>query len=137
LKKPEMKISERVAEDQVNLLLDYYDIELADINNDAQRDAVESALTKLRRGVRRGLLEIKEQDGLKVTQILRNQEKIEYCELDGRAKLAMKNKKDTDGHGRIFAIMGYLSGLGESAIICLKANDLSIVECLGVIFLLS
>lgn len=133
------KISEQVAMEQLDGLLDYYDLDLNDIKNSAQRDAVESAYNRLIKAVRKGNLEFSNDDNIKIVQHLKKplgeSGTIEYRELDGKAKVAMKDKADTDYYGRIYSLLGSLSGLGETAIIGLKGSDLSVAECLGVLFL--
>lgn len=133
------KISEQVAMEQLDGILDYYDLDLNDIKNAAQREAVESAYNRLVKAVRKGNLEFSNDESIKIIQHLKEplgeSETIEYRELDGKAKVAMKDKADTDYYGRIYSFLGSLSGLGETAIIGLKGSDLSVAECLGVLFL--
>lgn len=137
------KISEQVAMEQLDGLMDYYDLDLNDIKNSAQRDAVESAYNRLVKAVRKGNLEFSPEatkdKNIKIVQHLKKpigeSGTIEYRELDGKAKVAMKDKSDTDYYGRIYSLLGSLSGLGETAITGLKGSDLSVAECLGVLFL--
>ena len=129
------KISEKVARDQLDILLDYYDIELNKLTDDL-KSSVDQSVEKLIRAVRRGQLQIKNDDDLKVTQHMKKGDSvIEYGILSGRSKTAMANKKDTDYHGRIYAMLGSMSGMGETAILSLTGSDLSVAESLGILFL--
>jgi len=129
------KISEKVARDQLDILMKYYDIELDEFEDD-QKKAVDQSIKKLIKAIRRGQLEIKNDDELKVTQHMKKGgEPILYNVLSGKNKTAMANKKDTDYHGRIYAMLGSQSGLGETAIQSLTGSDLSVAESLGILFL--
>jgi hypothetical protein len=92
--------------------------------------------TKILRAIRRGLIEIgTDTDGnIKVTQNIA-EDKIDYAVIAGKHKVAMKDKSDTDNYGKIYALMGSLSGLGETAIQKLKGVDLGLVESLGGFYL--
>lgn len=133
------KLSEESAKMVLQQFLDYYEIDREDMPED-QAQAFDVACGKVIKAIRMGRLEVMESGaGLVVKQHLRNPPKdvdvIEYTEISGKAKLAMKNKTNTDNYGKIYSLMGSLSGLGETAIVGLKAVDLSLVECLGVLFL--
>jgi len=140
-----LKLSQEVAEEQINLLLEYYDIDLEDPNLDEDEiRGIKSAARKLTRAVRRGGVEIKdEDDGLAVYVHLRHppkgtDESIRFREVDGKAKVAMKDVKSaTDHHGRLYKMMANLSGesLSYPKLIALKGVDLATVECLGLLFL--
>lgn len=134
LTKIEMKLSEESAQEQLNQLLDYYEIDFTDIPTD-QKNSFDMIGKKLVKFIRQGRLEIKIEDGIKCIQTLKNgTTTIEYKELNGKAKTAMGTKSTEDGNGRIYALMGALSD-GEAAIIQLKGPDLSLAECLGAVFL--
>lgn len=138
---PVNKISAVTAEAQLDTLFDYYDIQLDDVVNKQARDGLESSRTKLVRMVQKGRLIIEEKDGdLKITQHLAkpmaaDAKTIEYGEVCGDAKVAMGTKKEGDNYGQIYALLGSISGLGETAIRKLRGVDLSVAECLGAIFL--
>lgn len=132
----EYKLSEEAAQEQLDSLLDYYEIELEDLP-EAQRQAVKASVRKLVKAIRIGRLEI-DFDGngaVVVRQNIRAGEPLTYREIDGKAKVAMGNKEANDSYGRAYALMGSLCGLGETAISQLKGPDLSLVETLGVVFL--
>ena len=132
--KKEMILSEDSAQEQLNQLLDYYEIDFDDIPTE-QAKAFQMIGKKLVKFIRQGRLEIKIEDGIQCIQTLRNGTTIIiYKELNGKAKTAMGTKSAEDGNGRIYALMGALSD-GETMITELKGPDLSLVECLGAVFL--
>ena len=130
------KISEEAAIEQIDVLFDYYEIDIAGLPK-AQKQATEAARRKLIKAIRIGRVEVGlDADGIiAVKQNIRNGEPLIYREIDGKAKVAMSGKDDGDAYGRAYAMMGSLCGLGETAIISLKSHDLSVVECLGMVFL--
>jgi len=129
-----IKLSEESAQEQLNQLLDYYEIDFDDIPTD-QKNSFDMIGKKLVKFIRQGRLEIKIEDGIQCIQTLKNGSTvITYKELTGKAKTAMGTKSAEDGNGRIYALMGALSD-GEAAIMQLKGPDLSLAECLGAVFL--
>lgn len=133
-------ISEDSARIQVNAFLSFYEISPEDIKNTEAKNGLDSTVEKLVKAIRAGHLEIREEkDELKVIQTLKRpmgeSKTIEYAELSGKHKVAMKDKSANDFHGRIYAMMGSISGIGETGITALKGVDVSIVECLGALFL--
>ncbi|MCP4745034.1 MAG: hypothetical protein GY874_02680 [Desulfobacteraceae bacterium] len=134
----EYKLSQESAQQQFALFTQYYELDPEHLPEE-QEAAFNTAVGKILRAVRLGRVEIASEDGIKVRQHLRNPmgetSTIDYAELSGKAKIAMKSKKDTDYYGRMYALLGSLSGLGETAVTGLKSVDLSLAECLGVLFL--
>lgn len=129
------KLSEEVAEDQVQLFFDFYDLEVEDIPDD-QIKVLDMSLSRIKKAVRKGRLEFTESDGVvKITQHLKNETTIIYGEISGRSKLSMKNKADSDNYGKIYSLCGSLTGIGESGIAKLKGADISLAECIGALFL--
>jgi len=99
---------------------------------------------KLVVAIRRGRLQIlKEDDKLVIEQIVGKGDgpPIIYKELSGSARIQdassgeMGESMEVARNKRVYSLMGSLSGLGMSAMINLKGNDLSIMECLGFLFL--
>lgn len=135
-------ISEEAARDQLDLLLDFYDIDLNGIDDEQLSRVMNSNCSKLVRSIMKGRVEIVEKDDtVVVKQYLKRPIKgvdnpIEYKEITGRAKIAMKDYKDTDYYGRMYALLGSLSGVGASSIMAMKGVDLSVAECLCSVFLL-
>ena len=99
---------------------------------------MKAAHARLLKAVRKGRLEIKE--GGQVVQTLANppgdMATITYGELTGKAKLEIDKKGAAEHHGRMYALLGALSGLGDRAISSLRGIDLSVAECLGLVFML-
>ena len=127
-----MQLSEESANDQLKIFLDYYDINIELFEGNI-RSGMNMAFAKIINGIRKGKLEITEKDdGISVIQTLRNGEKITYAEISGRHKISMGDKEE---YGKIYALMGSLSGLGEKAISSFKGADLGLVECLGTLYI--
>lgn len=131
----EYKLSEKVARDQLQAMLDYYEIDIDDIEEKDVKRAVKAGYKRVIKAIRLGRLEISTEGDIKITQTTRNGEKIVYREIDGKAKVAMAGKEEKDYYGKSYAMMGSLSDLGESGITMLKGVDLSLAEVLGMIFL--
>lgn len=128
----EFKLTEEDARTQVQAFLDHYDFDPADLDDSSARVNVEQALKGLIKQVRRGKLEFRP-DGT-ATQTLEGGTTMVYAELGAQAKKSMKGDT-TDFYGKIYALAGALTGLGETAILKLKGVDMSIVENLGLVFL--
>ena len=130
------KIGAEAAREQLNVLYDYYEIDFSELPP-ALKTVLEATDKKLLKSVRMGRVEVSldEKDIIKVVQNIRSGEPLVYREIDGAAKVAMGNKDEKDAYGKAYALMGALCGLGETAITQLKSHDLSVVECLGTVFL--
>lgn len=134
------KVSEEVAQDQLDLLIDYYDIDL-DMKNDAddvQRAAL-AAVEKLKRYIRLGRVEITADDGLTVIQHFKYSKgettSISYRVCDGKAKMAMSKAGEKDYSGKIYHLMASLGNVSPGDLAKLQAVDSNVVECLGAVFL--
>lgn len=140
-------LSQEVAEDQLMLLLDFYEIYEEELGSEAEKDAVKTASNKVIIAIRKGLLTFKE-DGT-FTQTLESKTRkkksnekpttIEYGVLTGKAKTQNKHKKDESEDAmrtrRLYSMMGSLANMGSEDMMELSATDLSVMECVG--FLLS
>jgi plasmid stabilization system protein ParE len=131
------KLSNEAAKAVVQKIFDYYEIDKDDIKDKKARDIIAINYDHLVKSARRGRLEVDLTNGIIVKQHLRSNpnEVITYKEIDGTAKKAMAGKEETDFYGRIYAIQGSLSDLGEGGIAKLKGVDLGLCEVLGAIFL--
>jgi len=128
-------ISKEVARGQLEMLLGYYDLDAGDFENDTMKDLFETACNKLVKAISKGRLEIKEDEGLKITQHLRTGDELVYAEICGKHKTAMAGKKDGDQYGKIYALLGSMSGVGETGISKLTGVDISVAECLGFLYM--
>jgi hypothetical protein len=142
------KISDEVAQQQLDLLLDFYEIEIGDVEKEAEfydeggdevQKAIKGACDRLKRYIRKGLVEINETDGLTIVQYLRCPDgefsTVSYRVIDGIAKQEMRWAKENDFYGKIYYLMGSLSKKSASIIAKFRGVDSSVVECLGAIFL--
>ena len=136
-----MQISEEVAKEQFEQFCEYYDFDAEDATAEDVRVALDAATARIIKAIMRGRLEVKDVDGdITVRQVLKHPmgdvSELSYGVLTGKAKIAMeKKKKQDDHHGKIYALLGSLSGLGEGAISSLRGADLSTAECVGMVFL--
>ena len=137
IKKPDgkYKLSKESALNELNKMLDYYEIDIEEIEDEQLKAGINAAMGRAIKAVRLGRLQVKVENGIEVIQTTRSGEVIKYREIDGEAKTSMAGKKSDDHYGKSYALMGSLSGLGESAIKKMKGVDLSLVEVLGMIFL--
>lgn len=136
----ENKISKEVAAQQLQELLDYYELDEDCFVDEDQSNVYLRTCERLKKAIMRGRLSITNEDGIKIKQILKNSydgdiKEFDYSELAGKHKLSMGKKKDGDHYGRMYALIGSLTGMGEAAIGKLKGPDLSTAECLGFLFL--
>lgn len=135
------KVSEENATRAVDGFLKYYRIDTS--GQDENTASIRVAREKLLTATMEGRLEFEIRDGdMWVIQTLlkpltKGQSKIEYRELDGKAKLQMKHNIDTDTHGKIQSLMGGLCKLGGAVMSNMKSVDLSTMESLGIVFLLA
>lgn len=132
------KLSEETAKDVFHIFLDHYELEDEEID-DEQKAAFALAERRIIKAIRKGRLEIEAGPPLKIVQTLKNPlgdvDKLEYAELTGKAKVEMQHCKDTDNFGRMYALVGSLTGIGKTGISKLTGVDLSLCECMALYFL--
>lgn len=129
-------LNKDAAKDVVKKIFDYYEIEIDSIEDKEQKKFIQQNFDRLIKSARLGRLEVDTTDGIKIKQHLRDSDTIiQYKEIDGYAKKAMAGKDPNDFYGRIYAVLGSTSELGEAAISKLKGVDLGLAEVLGAIFL--
>jgi hypothetical protein len=137
-------LDEQPAQDQLDLLLDFYDIEIEDFEDfkspDARvQEAMRSAVKRLLRYIRKGYIEITSDNGLTITQRLKfpkgETTELHYQIMTGKAKMQMKNADEDDFYGKIYCLIGSLTNIGATSISSLVGTDSSVAECLGAIFL--
>lgn len=129
-------LSEKVGEDIVDKIIDFYEIDIEGMEK-KQKIIVTDLRNRLIKAAQKRRLEVEEKDGtLTITQHLRNgKDKFNYREIDGKSKLTFAGKEESDHHGKIYALLGNLSGEGESTICQLKGADMSTAECIGTLLL--
>lgn len=136
MEESEIKLSKKNGKEILQKMLDYYEIDIEEIEDKDLKKSIKQGIDRLIKAIRYGRIEFKFENGIQVIQTLRsNGEQIIYEEINGEAKTAMAGKQQDDFYGKSYALMGSLSGWGESAIKKLKGVDLSLAEVLGMIFL--
>ena len=138
-------LSKEAAESEVKKILKYYELDIDDIEDKEQKKFIKANYDRLIKAARLGRLEVKIEKGISVIQHCRLFDEkgnsnalgeiITYKEINGEAKSATAGKEATDFYGRIYAVMGSLSGIGEDGIKKMRGVDLSLCEVLGAIFL--
>jgi len=93
----EVKVSEDVAFNQLSIFIDYYKIRIENLAISEGPVVGETILNKLIQAIQEGRLEITEEDGLKVKQVLENSninKELHYAILTNRHKIQMANDKN-------------------------------------------
>jgi Glu-tRNA(Gln) amidotransferase subunit E-like FAD-binding protein len=134
--KEKYTLAKELAENELQKMLDYYEIDIDEIEDKELKKAIKAGYDRLIKAVRLERLQVVTEDGIKIIQTLKsNGSTMEYREIDGKSKMAMAGKDEKDYYGKSYALMGSLSGYGENVISNMKGVDLSLVETLGMIFL--
>lgn len=128
-------LSVQSAKAELNKMMDYYEIEIDEIEDETLKKAIRQGYDRAIKAVRRGRLQVKIEDGIKIIQKTKNGTEITYREIDGEAKTAMDSYPADAMYKRAYALLGSLSELGEAAIKKMKGVDLSLAEILGLLFL--
>ena len=139
-KKEKVLISEDSAIEQLEILMEYYDIDKNDIEIEEGAEAVQTLMNGLVRAIRKGRLEIKVDSDLKliVTQHLKHPpgdiDIVNYSIVGQKARLAMDRVKSTKEQERMCAFMGSLSGLGVQGVSGLVGADMGTMNRLATLF---
>ena len=133
-------ISEDSAKEQLEILMEYYDIDKDDIEIEEGPEAVQTLMNGLVRAIRKGRLQIKVDSDRKllVTQHLKHApgdiDTIDYSIVGQKARLAMDRVKSTKEQERMCAFMGSLSGLGVQGVSSLVGADMGTMNRLATLF---
>lgn len=131
----EIKISDESAQEQIDILLGYYDIDAKSLPKD-QANIVITVSAKIRKAIMRGDCEIQEVDGEPIViQTTKKGSILKYGVITGKSRTEMSKTEDRDHYGKIFSMLGSLSGVGKDAIEGLKGPDLVLAEAIGMLFL--
>jgi len=143
-RKTEFKLSEETAQEQLAILLDFYELYPDEFENQSQTNLYEMHCANLVKGIRSGRLEISNTDGnLQIVQNTKNfieSGPIIYKELSFKAKMQGSGIRGETSDAeaimprRNAAILGELSGLGVDGISMLKGVDMSLAESLAFLF---
>jgi len=125
-------LSEESAKEQLNLLLNFYDVDLESLDEEGKLKKVVER--KLIRAIRQGKVEIEnDTEGFVVKQNLSSGTQFIYRELTGMAKVQMDRYKGQ--HERLYGLLAMLSKKPIEQIQKISGPDLAIAEYLGLIFL--
>jgi len=140
-KDPKNAISAELAQDQVDLFLEFYDID-PEFFPESTDVAIEAHISGLKKAIMRGRLSIQEKDeSLIVVQRPARKgknipESLTYRELEGSHKVAMSKAGSDDSYIRLHTLMGALSKEGADVMAKLRGCDMGDMENLGNLFLL-
>ena len=138
--KQKILISEDSAIEQLDILMEFYDIDKNDIEIEEGVEAVQTLMNGLVRAIRKGRLEIKLDSDQKliVTQHLKHPPgdiaDVDYSVVGQKARLAMDRVKSTKEQERMCAFMGSLSGLGVQGVSGLVGADMGTMNRLATLF---
>lgn len=130
--KEEYKLSEESAQEQLDLLFNFYDVDLSIMDEeDKLKNSIERKLIK---AIRLGRLEVENNsEGFFVKQNLRDGTQFIYRELTGMAKVQMDRFKGQ--HEKLYGLLGMLSKKPIEQIQKISGFDLTVAEYLALIFL--
>ena len=141
---PDYKINEQLANEQLEELYDYYDVDDEIMEAEGgEQDSLGIAVRVQRHQMiiklRKGRFEVQSgEDGLRVIQHLRREvsgkNELTWKEPDGIAKIELDKQKAGDNQ-RLFAFVGYLTGVGATKAKTLRGPDLSTAELLATFFM--
>ena len=135
-----MVLSEEAAKDQLEILLDYYDIDKNDIEIEQGPEALQTLMNGLVRAIRKGRLEISlgEESKMVVTQNLKfppgDAKEIIYGIVGQKAKMAMDRVKSSREQERKCAFMSSLAGLAPGGVDKFVAVDMGTMDRLATLF---
>ena len=138
--KQKILISEDSAIEQLEILMEFYDIDKNDIEIEEGVEAVQTLMNGLVRAIRKGRLEIKLDSDQKliVTQHLKHPPgdiaDVDYSVVGQKARLAMDRVKSTKEQERMCAFMGSLSGMGVQGVSGLVGADMGTMNRLATLF---
>lgn len=146
----EYKLSKESAQAQIDTLFDWYGIEIEDMVKDSKSEggtaAVDVAINKLKRAIRRGIVEVTEltendEPTLHIKQTLLRpigkKESITYHELTGNARAAMRSDKTSSDTARMYEFLGIISKEDRLLFRKLRGADIGITDTIGFVFLLA
>jgi len=143
-KKKEFLLGEENAETEINIFLDYYDLWVDEITDKEQQQNLENAINSTILNIRKGYVAISEdEDGDVIIKQKLQKAKNDIKEISynskrlTKAKRQMKNADANDNFGKMYSLMGSLSGLGVDGVESLKGVDGKVLEGLSILFLQS
>jgi hypothetical protein len=141
----EQKIGPEAAKAQVQLMLDYYEIDFDDIESKKIRNAQKTSAKKMQKAIEKCRVEVRlSGDDLLIDQKLKHPfdranggrfEATTFKTLSGQAKIRLKDRDENDNYGQVYALMGGLCGEPDSTMQSFKGVDLATLEAIASIFL--
>jgi len=139
-KDPKQKIHPEQAQEQIDLLLGFYEIYPDDIDSKEQKSAVKTTINRIKRAIINGRIEVSDgEEGLRVNQHTthtENKTTFTYGEITGAHRRQLDKVGTDDGIKRMHTILSLLSKFPINEFSKLKGPDASISESLAALFLL-
>ena len=136
--KKENKLSEEVAREQMQKLLESYDIDSSDLEIEHGPEWVAGVVNRLVRAIRSGNLEVLDNGSVRHNLVVPNGEitSITYRRMDG---ISMKERDKAKGgtFEKECVFMGSLGNTFPNSMAKLDAVDISIFQRLGQLFMVS
>lgn len=135
--KKKYKLSEDAAREQMQKLLDSYDIDANDLEIENGPEWVATVINRLVRAIRAGHVEVLDNGEVKHNLVVPKGDAVDitYRRLNGNAiKMADKAKGTFEAH---CALMGSLGNVGATAMAQLDPVDMSIFQRLAQLFMAS
>lgn len=130
------QLSIESAKAELNKMMEYYEIDIDEIEDGNLKNAIQQGYDRAIKSIRHGRLHVKIENGeIKIIQKCKSGTELTYREIDGEAKTQMDGYPADAIYKRAYALLGSLSGVGESVIKKMKGVDLSLAEVLGLLFL--
>ena len=127
-------LSKEVATDHVKGLTNYYRVKVDEMGGEREQKAIEAAIKVLVTSTMAGDIRIDESNW-DIIHMLVTGGQVTYHEFTAKAKVAMGKRSDTDIHGRVYELLGSVSGLGVTPILNDKKKDIEIAEAIAAVFL--
>ena len=130
-----------IAERTVNLILDHYRISVDDLEDENEQSALKASRKKLIKACEEGELFAELEEGqLTIRQVFKRTpegglKEMVYKEINGDSYCRMKNCKDNDMYGKIYALLSASTGYAPNIFKRLKHPDIGTAIQIGLVFI--
>jgi hypothetical protein len=136
---PSAELSLEAAQEHLDRLLDYYDLDPSD--SDEVAKIIERLKRKLPKHFALGNLELEQDDRGRLFIILNLRckipklDRLKFKPLNGRAKVAMKGFAEDDTYGKVYGLLANLAGVSLADMQKIEGPDIGILDELFALFL--
>lgn len=130
-------LTEEVAQDQFNIIIDYYNIDSGDVADNDSEKMFASIKRKLIKAIRYGHLTIEmvDEDIVVIQKRVKSGQEIKYAVLSGKHKITMEKNSNNNNYKRIYNLLSSLTNIPVNTLADFKGFDMSIIENLALLFL--